>query len=294
MPQGSHERYPQRQHQYTSNAMRDRNRNEFFQIQAQNTQLRKEIKIERERNQKIQNNMHSETKEDVDAVLGPIMASQFHEKISLAKEKNLIKQQKVDLDRRNELIKQTEVFLATGQRELYYQARAREVSTLSEAELQHARHEGAINAAATMRLEELDLRLGYQQLNIQKADLENHQHLYKALVQRKIEADLRAVLERDFKARACDIANEAYGRGFKEGREEGQKDNVQDDREVAFAEGYSTACRQQNTLRELRNGSLPYDSPDLDFLTNPDHPTNLFNMGVQVGRIETTVNTVRK
>jgi hypothetical protein len=294
MSQGPRDRYPQRQPQYDTNAMRDRDRHELPRVQAQNMQLRKELKIERERNQKMLNSVQADSQEDIEAVLGPILAAQVHEKIALAKEKTMVSQQRINLECRNKLIEQTEAFLALGQRELYYQANAQDTSTLTDKEHEYAQQQGATNATATMRLRELDLQLGYKELNIQRVDLETRQQIYKLLVQRKIKAELRAVLEREFEARTRQIAKESYNRGCKEGREEGQKDNIKDVNEDAFAEGYATARQQQNTLVALRNGSLPYNSPDLDFLTNPDHPDNLFNMGMQVGRRETVVKKIFK
>jgi len=294
MLQGPRDRYPQRQLQYANDTMRDRDRDELLRLQAQNVQLRKELRIERERNERMRNAVQTNSQEDIDAVLGPILAAQVHEKIALMKEMTTIRQQQTDLERRNKLIEQTETFLAAGQRELYYQVDAQNTSTLTDKEHEYAQQQGAINATATMNLRELDLQLGYNELSIQRVYLESREQVYKLLVRRKIEVELRAVFEREFETRVCQSVKEAYNRGFKEGRQEGQKDNAEDVDGSAFAKGYSTARRQQNTLIALRNGSLSYDSPDLDFLTNPDHPDNLFNMGIQVGQRETVVKKVRK
>ncbi|KAF2792861.1 hypothetical protein K505DRAFT_386720 [Melanomma pulvis-pyrius CBS 109.77] len=287
VPQTPRNGYPPQQPHYISTFMRDRDRDDIPRLEAQITHLRNILDSEREKNRIMREEVQSEMRRDLNAILEPMMAEHVWNQINLEKQRASLSQKEQDLKHRLKKLDQNELFLSLGHIQLYHDLEENGVRTIGPAELERSRRQGKIDALAEIRQSEIRINAKVQEVNIREVDLDNRQRLWKAQVQRKIEDDLRDVLEHEFEKRILETEKVAYERGFKEGREVGRGQSADDSYDAAFTKGYDTALRTQKTLLALRNGSLPYDSPDLDFLTDPDHPDNLFNRGLQVGKRET-------
>ncbi|KAF2715362.1 hypothetical protein K504DRAFT_487064 [Pleomassaria siparia CBS 279.74] len=280
----SYDRYPSHRPLNTYNHMRGGE--DLARAQAQNMHLQKEVDTMRHQNETMRKNIQQEIEKDTDEVLGPMMIKVFHEKVALEKQRAKLRQKELDLHHRNIQVEQNELFLTIGHRQLFFEFEERERQTMSEVQLEHARREGAANAIAKMKQDDIRISARRQELSIQEAYLEDRESLYKAQVRGVVEEKVREQLEHEMKDRESQIINEAYERGLKEGRDQGLKEAVQEARNDTYADGFHAGFQAQKALIAFRNGDLSHDSPELAFIMDPNHPNNLFNMGMQVGRRE--------
>jgi hypothetical protein len=109
---------------------------------------------------------------------------------------------------------------------------------------------------------------------------------FKTLMRGSIEAELREKSLPDVEAKLSEVADIEYNRGFGAGKEAARRQAEEEAREQGFLEGYGACHRAEVTLSRFRQGLIARDSPELDFLFDPAHPHNIFNVGTRIGELE--------
>ena len=255
-------------------------------MQAQLTQVRKELAVERERAQTMRKEIRSELQNELDTAAGPILASVLRDQAALEKQRASLSLKESELQHRFAQVKHTEEFLAAGQRHLYYALREKDIQTMTAAELEYATQQEQANAMAALRRKEITLNTKAEQLKLRENSLTKREQIWRSQLQRQIEADLKEDFDQDFELRKHQIQSAAYQQGFEDGKEEGVKEAIEEEQTKSFTAGYSAALHAQMALQALKNGTLPSNSPDLNFIMDLDHPSNPFNMIMQIGKPE--------
>ncbi|KAF2679653.1 hypothetical protein K458DRAFT_115607 [Lentithecium fluviatile CBS 122367] len=269
----------------------DRNfdiRDELARTQAALTRVRQELASEHLTNQTMRPKVEAEVRNTTETAFHAMLKDLLRKQILVIKQSADLHKRANDIKRREQLAQQLESFLTIGQQQIYLarEVQQREVYTIAPAELDLARRQGEAEAVQKFHEVELKLTTLREQLNLRESNLAMREAAYKAQVCDALETELRRKLESEIEARVTECITEAeYQRGFEAGKAAENTDHREKVQGNGFVEGYNACRKTMDALLKFRAGKIPYDSPDLDFLTNSDHPWNPFNMGMQIGRL---------
>lgn len=269
--------------QYPSNGFQNRNRDEGARHHAQVLKLQQELSAERESKRNLRKTIEVEVRETSDAALLSMIKDVFHERSELEKQKYELQKKQVDLDRQAKWFSQLEVMLTEGQKLLQSQHREIRLRDPASIELEQVRQYVTDEKAAVYKNANAKLLIKHDLLRAREAKLDLMEQHWKTRARESLEDELRTKLEEEIEAR---IADSEYQRGFDQGKETGRLEKCENAQQQGFLEGYNMARLTQQRIAALEKGSIPYDSLDLDFLFNPEHPENPFNRGIQIGSFQ--------
>lgn len=268
------------QNQYNQAVRED----DFARMQAALAKAKQDLASERLINQ----TMRAKEEANAEAAFHTMLKELLHKQMLVAKQFAELHKRANNIKHREYLAQQLESFLAIGQQQVYLtrEVQEKDVSTIAPAELDLARRQGEAEAVLKFRSTELELTAWREQLGFREANLAMREKAYKAQVHDALEAELRAKLVPEIEARvATRIAEVEYNRGFEAGRTTGHAERQEEMQGTSFVEGYDACRHTMDALQKFRASKIPYDSPELDFLMNPDNPSNLFNIGMKIGRL---------
>lgn len=253
-----------------------------MRLQAQLARAQSELTIERETNAKMRKTVETEVQALTDAAINSLLVDLYHKQVSVEKSKLALRHTQIDLEMREAQSKQSEIFLALGQKFLSAEAE-RGSDTFSQLQIDNARKQGWHEGIASHQHAQAELEAQAIAANIREEKIALLEKNWKTQARERMEAELREALWEEITER---IADTEYNRGFECGKEFAQTEIANGSREEGYLEGYRAARVAQDALISVRNGTLPLNSPALDFLFNPEHPDNIFNRGIQIGRHE--------
>jgi hypothetical protein len=254
-------------------------REQLHRVQAQLRNTRQHLEEEQANNQNMRQKLAQEVRQNVETALQPAVQSLFHQQIEVVKQEAELLQRENEIDRREHLSHQLEVFLTTGQRELFLTREIvnGDVHTIEPAQIRLARVEGEADAIYKFRHVESDMKVRNKELRVLEANLAMREAAYKTLMREEIEAELRVKLEPEIASRAA----EAYQHGFEAGKSEGLTIR-QAEKDQGFAEGYRECRRLMDAEQKVRD--ILSDSAQLDPTTGSKPTSNTYNTGAMSGR----------
>lgn len=295
---------------------RDFDRDSFGRLEATLRKTRQELDKERCEKKTMLRDIEERALQKTENAFGDLISELFRKRMDLVERSTDLEKKDLDLQRREELVKQLEVFLSVGQKE-FNDARNREgCPEMAQIDLDYAQEQGVLNALFRFRRAQMDLDAKEEALNVRQSTLDLYTQQYKIQARDALEAEIRASLESTMQERIAGIAEAEYNHGFEAGKNDGGDTLRKAEYERGFEagkeagsgngrgeaeegahragvmEGYH-ACRQtMDRLQKLRAGKLTYDSPELEFLTDGTHPENLFNRGLELGKWELEKNAL--
>ncbi|ORX96553.1 hypothetical protein BCR34DRAFT_607606 [Clohesyomyces aquaticus] len=219
-----------------------------------------------------------------DEALDDLLKDVLHRRMELIKLDATIKKEQLDLERHKAAIEQHELFIVEGMKQMWYGLDAQGIRKTSELELNAARKAGEADALERHRRANINFTAKAQQHQNREAYLQSRESHMAIRLRESIEKEVRERLEASITKR---ISETAYERGFKEGKEVGRQEAVDEARARGFDDGYKEARRTAEMLSALRRGEIRGDNEELEFLVNLDHPQNPFNRGLRIGQRNT-------
>jgi hypothetical protein len=287
MPRGP--RFPA-QNQYYNNRS-DAGSNEAARLNAQLMKARTELEAERKKNANMRVSVGDEKQKNMDAALGAMTTDLLHKQGKLLAHQEKVDAKQRELQYREARIEQLEIYLSEGQKQAYRAANGEEYEyedgltmadvdrefDLRQAELKVLKTNADLKGKFSNQLQALQLREEAQRMR---------EAQFKTLMRGSIEAELREKSLPDVEAKLSEVADIEYNRGFSAGKEAARRQAEEEAREHGFLEGYGACHRAEVTLGRFRQGLIARDSPELDFLFDPAHPHNIFNVGTRIGELE--------
>ncbi|KAF2128698.1 hypothetical protein P153DRAFT_386811 [Dothidotthia symphoricarpi CBS 119687] len=270
----------------------DADREELARMSARLMKGRSELEIERRKNADLRKTIETEKQGEMDAALSMMLADLLHKQSEVIAAKAKVQQKERDLHFREQKIEQLEVFLSEGQKQLHYQLDKDGVRHMTDVEVERIQREAEL--AVKKRIADIEGKIADQinRLRMQESAQTLREQQYKAIIRTSLESEVREKVAPEIETQ---ISQREYERGFAAGSTASPKVHetpvnertmTAQDREISFLEGYAACHRTQLALSRMRNGRIPLDSPELDFLRDVDHPENLINRGMQLGRME--------
>ncbi|USP78580.1 carbonate dehydratase [Curvularia clavata] len=238
---------------------------EIVRLNAQILKIRDDLAAERTKNLTQRQQMKSEQRQYLEATFSNMVTDLLHEQIDILARKANIEARERDVLFREQRAAQLESFLAEGQRQLVYGLDEHHMNAV---QLDHIGRETDLKMRKHLTDREAKLAVKSEELRLRASAQEKREELYKIMV--------RELLEAEIKKSVLSVEDE-YKRGFKDGKEAGKQE---------FLKGYHACHRAQATLSMFRKSEMVHGAPELDFLFDPAHPGNMFNMGVQIGKLE--------
>lgn len=227
----------------------------------------------------LRKKIEADVLKSIDTVVTNMIVDLFNRQIELARKSFALEEKALEVQRQTELNRQKEIYLAEGQKILQVNFPTTHEAVRS-IELQQIRKEIEIEVRSQYRQSDTKLAGKFQELRARETHLELLQKNWKSQAQEALKSELRQAIEDEI---AGEIVDREYGRVFREGKEAGHAESVVAAEKEGFLRGYQTARETQDRMWAMKKGTLPHDSPDLDFLFDFSHPDNPFNRGMQIG-----------
>lgn len=151
-------------------------------------------------------------------------------------------------------------------------------------QIQHIRREAEMEIQKRYAHAEAQLAVRNEALHLREQAQHLREEGYKALISDSLRAEIQESTLSSEKVR--EMIEDGFNKGFTEGREEGRKQACDKALEKGFLEGYKKCHDTFSALSKLKKGCKKQGGEELDFLFDPAHPGNLFNLGVRIGKIE--------
>jgi hypothetical protein len=261
--------------------------NELTRMSAQLMKARNELDAERRKSASVRTIVEEEQQKTMDAALAVMMTDLLNKQ-----GKTLVHQAKVeakerDLQYRQARIEQLEVYLSEGQKQFFRQANEEEDGpSIDHVNREHDRRQAELKTRKYIADMEGKLANRLQGLELREAALQMREKQYKALMRSALETEMREKSMPDVEVKLAQVAEIEYNRGYGVGKEAGRLQVEGEAHEKDFLEGYGACYRSQVTLSKVRHGVISQDSPEVDFIFDPAHPHNPYNIGKKLGFLE--------
>lgn len=228
--------------------------------------------------------VETEQQQKIEAAFSSMLSTLLQQQAEALYSKASFEAKERDLLHRERMISQFEIYLTEGQKQVKYQLEEQGIRTMDTVDRALIKREAELVAQKQIADVEGKLAIQAERLRLREVAQTMREQQYKALVRDSIESEvLQTAVSRE---KAAVLGREEYARGFDAGKEEGKKEVVEEVQQGAFIRGYASCRRVQTALHDLRAGRIARDSEELDFLFDAGHVENLFNRGVQIGRLE--------
>jgi hypothetical protein len=258
-------------------------REQFTRMSAQLMKIKHELDTERNKNRHLRRTIESEQQQKIEAASSSMLTNLLREQAEALTLKAKIEARERELDTREQRITQHEVYLSEGQKQLWYSLEENGVRPMTSVQLQHARREAELNAQKAIADINGKLNIKAEGLRLRESAQQMREKQYKTIIRESLKDELSDSLTAE---KADEIAEIEYNNGYGAGKEAGRKEAHEKSHQRGFLEGYGACHRTQVTLSKVRQGLIPRDSPELDFLYDASHPHNLWNIGELVGRLQ--------
>jgi hypothetical protein len=254
-------------------------REQLVRMSAQLMKVKNELDAERKKNTQLHSTVQTEERLKAETASTSLLNSLFREQMAALSLKAQVEAKECDLEFREKKIKELEIFLSEGQKQVYYELEQKGVRPMSEVQLERARREAELAVKKSMADIESTFAVKLEGLRLREGAQKVREEQYKALIRDAVETELqRKTLTSD---KVEEIAEIEYNNGFAAGKEAARKESHQQ----GFLEGYGACHQAMVSLTKVRQGLIRRDSPELDFLYDANHVHNMFNMGAKFGRL---------
>jgi hypothetical protein len=258
-------------------------REQFARMSAQLMKTKHELDTERNNNRRLRVIIEAEQQQKVEAASSSMLTNLLRDQAEALTLKAKVEAKERELGFREQKISQHEVYLSEGQKQLWFSLEENGVRPMSAVQMQHARREAKLDAQKAIDDLNGKLNIKIEGLRLREAAQQMREQQYKAMIRESLKDELVDSLTSE---KVDEIAEIEYNNGFGAGKEVGRKEAREKSHQRGFLEGYGACHRTQITLSKVRQGLIPRDSPDLDFLYDANHPHNLWNIGELVGRLQ--------
>tara|TARA_R110002003_G_scaffold48_19_gene4118 strand:+ start:20363 stop:21241 length:879 start_codon:yes stop_codon:yes gene_type:complete len=247
---------------------------------------RNELDAERMKSTNMRKTVEGEKQQEMNAALASMTTDLLRKQADALSHKTKVEAKERDLAYREARIEQLEVFLSEGQKQLYHQNDGELGDrTIADVDREHGRRQVELKMQKLTADMEGKLATRLQHLQLREAAQQMREQQYKAIIRSSLEADIKGRTMPEIEARISEVADIEYNRGFGAGKEAGRKQAQEEAQEMGFLEGYGACRRAEVSLSKVRQGLIPCDSPELDFIYDPAHPNNPFNVGERMGKL---------
>ncbi|KAJ4366782.1 hypothetical protein N0V83_007307 [Neocucurbitaria cava] len=251
---------------------------------AQLMKTQNELNAARKSLAQIRATVESEQQQRIEAAFSSMLSTLLQKQGEAISSKASFEAKERDLSHRERMIQQFEIYLAEGQKQVKYQLEEQGIRAMDTVDRALIEREADLVAQKGISDFQGKLAIQAERLHLREAAQTMREQQYKALVRDAITSEvLQTAVSRE---KAAVLGREEYARGFDAGKEEGKKEIIDEVQQGAFIRGYAACRRVQTALHDLRAGRIARDSEKLDFLFDAGHVENLFNRGVQIGRLE--------
>ncbi|KAL5394205.1 hypothetical protein PMIN02_005202 [Paraphaeosphaeria minitans] len=196
-----------------------------------------------------------------------------------------LKEWELDLNAREAMTRKIEHLLAIGQKQIAGpEADAQDLDTFIKVDKEIIREKVTHEIRRHDRQVDAQLAIKREKLNHREATIESREKtystLYKAQVANKLEAEIRADLEKA----TAEQEITGYNRGLAEGKALGEAEGNEELRQLWYDKGFAACHGMMDRIKRFQAGLLAHDSPELTFLFDQSHPDNPFTRGLQIGR----------
>ncbi|KAJ4302965.1 hypothetical protein N0V90_001856 [Kalmusia sp. IMI 367209] len=241
-------------------------REEARSLQSELRKVKQDLEIERKTRKAAMEEFEANIRRNYETALEQTISEIFQQRVVIVKQTVEVKKQELDVQAREDLVRQTEQILALGHKH-FAGADDQDLKTFTDINQELIRAQVAHELAQHDRNANRDLALRTEELNAEAIEA--------------LEAKLKADIEYDIAMR---VANVEYDRGFADGKSIGKIEGNDELRSACYNEGYAACHEYEVRMKQFRAGTLSKDSPEMAFLFDPEHPDHPFNRGLQIGR----------
>ncbi|KAH8725440.1 hypothetical protein GQ44DRAFT_707073, partial [Phaeosphaeriaceae sp. PMI808] len=247
----------------------DGSHEELVRMRAQLMKASNELDLERKKTANIRKLVEAEKEKAMETALAHMMMDLLHKQAEALDKKAKAGALIRALRYREARIKQNEIFLSEGQKQMYLSRNKVDEEdryTMSDAyqdqkrrqmEIDAQEYAAELNDKYSIRMQELELREVAQQMREQQ---------YKALMRSTMESEIKYEIMSTLEVGSMQAEEEARRQGF--------------------LEGYGARHDAEIALGKARKGEIPFNSPELEFLYDSAHPFNLFSISSQLIELE--------
>ncbi|EDU40752.1 FliJ domain containing protein [Pyrenophora tritici-repentis] len=262
------------------------NREQYTRISAQLMKANQDLADERANTVIMREALQEEYNVKFDAASANLLSIYIREQVDAIFAKTRFQAKEAELKFREEKIQQLEVFLAEGQMQLAKKDEEGGGEPMSAVQTRQIRREAVLATKNDLAKKQARVNAEKELVDITKKAQKTREECYKTLIRESLQAELnKTAVSKD---KAHETAKVAYHDGFADGKEAGRKEVVPkpDNQQDNFLEGYRVSHVTQVLMSKLRQGKIPADSPQLDFLFDANHAYNPCTMGERLGRME--------
>lgn len=255
------------------------------ELQRLNSRLKKantDLDVERKRNAELRITTETTARASVSAAMSDILANLLQKQAQTLTTKAALEEKQRDLLHREQTITNLEMYLADGQAQLKYKLEQQGIRLMSVVEVAKLRREVELEVKRRFTEVEGRIEIQVERLQLQDAAQRVREQVYEQVVRGEVETELRTRLADDI------AAQRVAGRSVTEVKQTGSTETkLSDD----FLKGYAAYHRSHTALNNLRNGTLPPESPVLAFLFDPTHAEHPLAIGQAIGHLDAETPT---
>ncbi|KAI8940662.1 hypothetical protein NX059_001932 [Plenodomus lindquistii] len=285
-------RYNQSQYQHAYTRNDGMEREQAARLHAEVLSLKRVLEVERKTSANMRKTIEMEQQRKSEAafssMLGSLMRGQEEAHVMKARAEAKMR----DLEQCTKKIEQMEVFLAEGQKQLYFKLDQQGVRPMSAVEREHLKRDAELTVERKLADALGELHMRSERLGLRESAQQLREQQYKTSIRAALEAEIRAAVESSNDAE--EIADIEYNCGYAAGKEAAKiaasKEAAKKAASVvehkdSFIEGYAAYHRAQTALDDLHHGRITSQSPRLAFLFDAGHADNFLVRGMQMGQL---------
>ncbi|KAH6622057.1 hypothetical protein C7974DRAFT_215408 [Boeremia exigua] len=261
---------------------------ELQRTRAQLMKARNDLEAERKINAEMRQTVGAEKQSSISAAMSEMLTELLQKQADALAAKAKACEKERELQYREEKIRQFEVYLSDGQRQLKYQLEQQGIRAMSAVDEANLRHE--INLKTKHQFSSIEGKIAIQveRLRHQEAAQKIREQQYRVLVRDALKTEILEQLAQDVQTNVAEakITKVAYERGLTEGKRIAVTGASETALKQEFLKGYTACYRSQVALHNMLHGRLAADSMELAFLHDPTHTENPHNIGLSIGRME--------
>ncbi|KAH9872919.1 hypothetical protein J1614_005314 [Plenodomus biglobosus] len=258
-------------------------------LHAQILSLKNVLEAERKTSANMRKTIEEEKQRKSDAAFSSLLTTLLHAQEEALTSNARAESMKRDLEARVKKIEQLEVYLAEGQKQLFWKLEQEGIRSMSVVDRESIKREAEL--AVNRRLAEAHgkLQMRSERLRLRESSQAIREQQYEISIRAALEAEVREAAQ-PF-ADVDEIAELEYNRGFAAGKEAAKKITPVIELKDNFVDGYAAYHRVQTALDNFRHGRIAQNHPALAFLFDAGHQDNLIARGMQMGRMKAVTST---
>ncbi|KAH7359702.1 hypothetical protein BKA66DRAFT_515056 [Pyrenochaeta sp. MPI-SDFR-AT-0127] len=262
----------------------DADREQVARLTAQFMKAQNELNVERKKSVNLRKTIEAEQQQRIESAFSGMTSDLLCKQIEVYAQTAKNEARERGFEFREKKIKQLEVYLSEGQKQLKYKLEERALRPMDAVEREYIKRDAELSVRKSMADIEGKANADAKRLRFREAAQQMREQQYKALIHDTIESEIREKMVQ--REKLDEIAEFEYNRGFAAGKGAGHMEALEEGRQRGFLEGYGACHRTQAAISDMRAGRIPHDSLELDFLFDPSHSHNPYNIGARLRELE--------